>query len=300
MIVRKLKDLEELVRGREKKTLAVARGQDPNTIEAVARAVQEGFVNAIMVGEREKIEALAREKGIDPSIFEYVEEKDEAACGKKAVQLVHDGRAHMVMKGLISTIYYMKAILDKQNGLLPPGKVLSHVTLVEVPTYHKLLIISDVAVIPQPTLEQKIAMLKYCIDVAHRIGIERPKAAIIAANEKVSDKVPATVDAAIISVMARRGQIKGAVVDGPVALDIALSRESAQIKGVDSPVAGDADILIFHDIEAGNAVFKTITYLAKGKIAAMVAGAKAPAILTSRSDDDDSKFYSILMAAAMA
>ncbi len=300
MVVRKLEDLEELVRGREKKTLAVARGQDPNTIEAVARAVQEGLVNAIMVGEREKIESLAREKGIDPSIFEYVEEKDEATCAKKAVQLVHDGRAHMVMKGLVSTIYYMKAILDKQNGLLPPGKVLSHVTLVEVPTYHKLLIMSDVAVIPHPTLEQKIAMLKYCIDVAHKIGIEKPKAAIIAANEKVSDKVPATVDAAIISVMAKRGQIKGAIVDGPLAIDIAYSKESARIKGVDSPVAGDADILIFHDIEAGNAVFKTITYLAHGKIAAVVAGAKAPAILTSRSDDDDSKFYSILMAAIMA
>lgn len=300
MIVRRLKDLETLIKGREKKTLAVARGQDPHTIEAVARAVQEGFVDAIMVGEREKIEALAKEKGIDPSIFEIVEEKDEAACGKKAVQLVHDGKAHIVMKGLISTIYYMKAILDKQDGLLPPGKILSHVTLIDAPRYHKILIVSDVAVIPTPTLEQKIAMLKYCINVAHKLGIEKPKAAIIAANEKVSDKVPATVDAAIISTMARRGQIKGAIVDGPVALDIAISKESAEIKGVDSPVAGDADILIFHDIETGNVFFKSVTYLGGGSIAAMVAGAKAPAILTSRSDTEDSKFYSILMAAAMA
>ena len=233
-------------------------------------------------------------------MFQIVEEKDEAQCGRTAVQLVHEGKAHMVMKGLISTIYYMKAILDKQNGLLPPGKVLSHVTLVDAPRYHKILIVSDVAVIPTPTLDQKVAMLKYCIEVAHKLGIQEPKAAIIAANEKVSEKIPGTVDAALISTMAKRHQIKGAIVDGPIALDIALSKESAEIKGIDSPIAGDADILIFHDIETGNVFFKTVTYLGGGSIAAMVAGASAPAILTSRSDSEDSKFYSILMAAAMA
>jgi len=299
-MVKRLKDLEELVKGREKKVLAVARGQDPNTFEAVARAVRDGFVDAVLVGEREKIEALAKKFGVDHSMFQIVEEKDEVQCGKTAVQLVHDGKAHMVMKGLISTVYYMKAILDKQYGLLPPGKILSHVTIVDAPRYHKILIVSDVAVIPTPTLDQKVAMLKYCIEVAHKLGIEKPKAAIIAANEKVSEKVPATVDAALISIMAKRHQIKGAVVDGPIALDIALSKESAEIKGINSPVAGDADILIFHDIETGNVFFKTVDYLGGGSIAAMVVGASAPAILTSRSDSEDSKFYSIIMAAAIA
>ena len=300
MAIKKLSELVDLVKGREKKVLSVARGQDPHTIEAVARAVKEGLVDAILVGDKKKIEELCRQKGIDHKMFEIVHEEDEFTCGKKAVQLIREGKAHMLMKGLISTIYYMKAILDKEKGLLPPGKVLSHVTVVEAPAYHKLLIVSDVAVIPQPTLAQKVEMLKYCIDVAHKLGIEKPKAVIIAANEKISDKVPSTMDAAIITMMAKRGQIKGAIVDGPLAIDIAFSAESAQIKGVDTPVAGDADILIFPNIDTGNVFFKTVTYLAKGTIAAIVAGAMAPAVLTSRSDTEESKFYSILLAAAVA
>ena len=300
MAIKKLSELIEFVKGREKKVLSVARGQDPHTIEAVARAVREGLVDAILVGDKDKITELCREKGIDAGMFEIIHEEDEFACGRKAVQLIREGKAHMLMKGLISTVYYMKSILDKEKGLLPPGKILSHVTLVEAPEYHKLLIVSDVAVIPEPTLEQKVQMLKYCIEVAHRLGIEKPKAVIIAANEKISDKVPSTVDAAIITMMARRGQIKGAIVDGPLAIDIALSKESAEIKGVDTPVAGDADILIFPNIDTGNVFFKTVTYLGRGTIAAIVTGAMAPAILTSRSDTEESKFYSILLAAAMA
>jgi phosphate butyryltransferase len=204
------------------------------------------------------------------------------------------------MKGLVNTADYMRAILDKENGLVPPGGVLSHVTVVEIPTYPKLLIVADVAVIILPDLEQKVKILQYTIEVAHALGIENPYAFLISAVETVNPKMPSTVDAAIIKVMAERGQIKGAKVEGPVALDIAVSKECAEIKGFKGEGAGEADILIFPNIETGNVFFKTCTQLANGRIAAVVAGATAPCVLTSRADSEDSKFMSIALAALLA
>ncbi len=298
--IKSLKDLEKALKGRRKKRLAVAYAQDPNTIMAVHRAVDEGHVEGILVGDKEKILSLCKEKGIDSSIFTIVHEPDEKKSGVRAVELVHNGEADIVMKGLISTIYYMKAILNKEKGLLPKGSTLTHIAVLDIPTYDKLLIVSDVAIIPEPTLQQKVDMTKYCIDAAHKLGVEKPKVAIIAANEKVSEKMPPTMDAAIISKMAEREQIKGAIVDGPLALDVAISKEACDIKGLKTPVDGFADILIFPNIETGNVFYKSTTILAKGLLAGIVVGAKAPVVLTSRADSDDSKYYSILLGAVLA
>ncbi len=298
--IRKLEGIISHLKNIRTRKLAVAVGEDKHTIGAVARAVKAGIVHAIMTGHKDKIAEVAEKKGVDPSIFEIIHEPDEDKAIAKSVELVHNKEADILMKGLCSSAKYIRAILDKEKGLLPPKEVLSHVTVIEVPTYPKLLIVSDVAVLLSPDLKQKIKILGYCVNVAHRLGIEEPRAAILSAVEKVNPKMQSTIDAAIIAKMAERGQIKGAIVDGPLALDVAVSKECVDIKHLKSGVDGAADILIFPNIEAGNIFYKSITQLANGSIGALVTGATAPCILTSRADSDDSKFYSIALAAAVA
>ena len=298
--IRRLDDLVEKVKGQENRRVAVACGHDPNTIHAAARTVREGIADVTLVGDGEKVRALSTEFGLAPGLFELVEEPGEIEAGRKALEMVRRGDAHILMKGLIGTEKYMRLILDKERGLLPSGAVLSHVGILEAPQYPKLLIVSDVAVIPYPDIGQKVKMIGYCVEVAATLGVENPKVAIIAATEKVSVKMQPTVDAAILRTMAERGQIKGALVDGPLALDVAVSPECCKIKGLKSPVGGDADILIFPNIEAGNSFYKSVTQIAKGRLAAIVAGTAAPCVLTSRADDEDSKFLSIVLAASMA
>lgn len=300
MPVKKLTELVEKVKGLPKMRVAVAAGEDPHTIEAVARGVNEGMIDATMTGHETHIKEVASEYKIDPAIFKIVDTPDEKTAAVRAVQLVNSGDADFLMKGLMGSATYMRAILDKENGLLPPKKILSHVTILEIPTYPKLLIVTDVAVLIKPDLGEKIAMIGYAVDIAHRLDIKLPKVAIVAAVEKVNPKMEATLEAGILTQMNRRGQIKGCVVDGPLALDLAVSTESKKIKGVESEVAGDADILIFPDIEAGNIFYKACAYLANAHLAAIVTGAKVPCVLTSRADDEDSKFYSIALAALMA
>lgn len=194
----------------------------------------------------------------------------------------------------------MRAILNKEAGLMPPKAVLSHVTVIEMPTYHKLLIVGDVAVIPAPDFGQKIAITNYVIKVAQTLQVEKPKVALLAATEQMLAGMPACAEAAMIAKMADRGQIKGAVVDGPLALDVAIDKEAADIKKVGGSVAGDADCIVFPNIESGNVFFKTCTKLAKGELGAMVMGAKVPCVLTSRGDSVKSKMYSIALAALSA
>lgn len=299
-MITRLEQLVEAVKGMPTMKLVVACGEDPHTIEAVSRAKNEGLVNVTMVGDSEKISQVAEEHGINPKIFEIIDERDTKKALKLAVKMVKDGEGDILMKGLVNTADYMRAILDKEVGLVPQGGVLSHVTVVEVPAYPKLLVVADVAVIILPDLDQKVKILQYTIDVAHALNIKMPYAFLISAVENVTPKMPSTIDAAIIKVMAERGQIKGAKVDGPVALDIAISKECAEIKGFREEGAGEADILIFPNIETGNVFFKTCTQLANGRIAAIVAGAIAPCVLTSRADSEDSKFLSIALAALMA
>lgn len=299
-MITSLKQIADNVKGKTLKRLAVACGEDPHTIEAVGRAVKEGLIKATLTGDKGKIIKVAQENKVDPGTFEIIHEPDQKKALALAIARINGGEADFLMKGLIDSSVYIRGIIDKEKGLLTPGKLLSHVTVIQVPTWKKLIVVSDVAVIPYPDLEAKIAMINYTINVAQRLNIEKPKVALICAVEKVNLKMAPTTDAAIICKMAERGQIKGAVVDGPLATDLAFSSESAKIKGVKSEVAGDADILIFPNIEAGNIFFKTCTYLAQGEIAAVVAGARCPCILTSRSDSEDSKFYSIALGALLS
>ncbi len=302
--IRTLAQLAEGLKGAPARRLAVAAGHDENTIEAAARAAGEGIAKVILVGNATRIEALCKERTLDVGVFTVIDERDEMKAGVKARDMVREGEADVLMKGLIGTDKYMHLILDKERGLLPKGAVLTHITVLDIPAYQKthgkLLIVSDVAIIPAPDLPTKIKIVGYAVDAAHSFGIEKPKVALLAANEKVSDKMPATMDAAIISKMAERGQIKGAIVDGPLALDVALSREACEIKELTSAVDGDADVLIFPCIETGNVFYKGATILGGASLAAVVVGASAPCILTSRADSEDSKFYSIALGCRLA
>lgn len=302
--IRTLDELIENLKGLEPKKLAVAAGHDENTIEACFKAAKEKIATVTLVGDKEKIEKLCKEKNLEMEIFEIIDEKDEYKAGVIARDMVRNKQADCLMKGLIGTEKYMKLILDKEQGLLPKGAILTHLAVIDSPfyqkTHQKLLFVSDVAIIPQPDLPTKVKILEYLIEAAKSFGIEKPKAAIITANEKVSDKMPATMDAAIIAKMAERGQIKGALVDGPLALDVAISKEACEIKGLKSEVGGDADILIFPNIEAGNVFYKCVTHLGGSKLAAVVIGTLAPCILTSRADDEESKFYSIALGMRLA
>jgi phosphate butyryltransferase len=295
-----LDQIVEKVKGLPVKRLAVAVAEDPHTIEAVGRAVEEKLVQAVVTGDEKAIKKVADEAKVDTSRFEIVHEPDKAKALALAIEKVRTGAADFLMKGLLDSSVYIRGIIDKEKGLLPPGKLLSHVSVIQVPAWKKLIICGDVAVIPAPDLEAKVAILNYAIGIAHKLGIDRPKAVLLSAVEKVNPKMPSTTESAIIAKMADRGQIKGAVVDGPLALDVAFSAESAKIKGLASPVAGDADILVFPSIEAGNIFFKAATYLAQGELAAVVAGAQCPCVLTSRSDSEDSKFYSIALGSLAA
>jgi len=292
--------LLDQVRTKPKKRLVAAWAVDGHTISAAALAVSNGIVEAILVGDQTKILEVCAHEKINSSLFTIVHVPEEVKAIATAVDMINNGEGDILMKGLCSSDKYMRAILNKERGLLPPKAVLSHVTVVSAPTYPKLLIVGDVAVIPAPDFNQKVAITNYVINTSKALGNERPKVAILAATEQMLPGMQACVDAAMIAKMADRGQITGADVDGPLALDVAIDKESAQTKKVTGPVAGEADCIVFPNIESGNVFFKSVTKLAKGELAALVMGAKVPCVLTSRGDSTTSKMNSIALAALMA
>lgn len=300
MNITKLDDIIEVVKSKSRKRLSVAFANDAHTIEAVSNAIDLGMVEGILVGDTNRIEEVCKQENIDVKKFKIVHETDETKAANLAVKLINDKEADFLMKGLVSTDKYMRAILNKETGLLPPKATLSHVVVMELERYPKLLVVSDVAVISYPDLNQKIQIANYVINVAHDLGIEQPRLALIAATEQVSASMPSCVDAAIISKMAERGQIKGALVDGPLALDVAIDKECVEIKKLKSVVAGQADCLVFPNIEAANVFYKGSVKLAGAKLAAMLVGAKCPAVLSSRGDSAEIKTYSIALAALSA
>ncbi|MCP4214051.1 MAG: phosphate butyryltransferase [bacterium] len=295
-----LKELEKLVKEKETPTMSVAWAQDEDTILAVAKAVKEEIVKAVMIGDEEQIIEKCKKVDVDPGIFEIMHVANEKKSGDEAVRLIVEKKAQVLMKGLISTPYFLKAILNKEYNLIKKGSLLSHTAVIDVPTYDKLLVVSDVAMIPEPTLMNKVQMINFNINICKKLGIENPKVALIAANEKVSEKMPATMEAAVISKMADRGQIKGAIVEGPLALDVAISPKACEVKGLKTPIEGQADVLIFPNIDTGNVFFKSVTILGNGVLAGVVTGAPFPAVLVSRADSEESKYYSIVLAAALA
>jgi phosphate butyryltransferase len=300
MAIKKLDELFELLKSKPKKRLVAAFANDAHTIEAVYVAVEKGIVDATLTGDEVNIRKICQEHGFDTSRFEIVNEPDEVKAASLAVKLINDGKANLLMKGSLSTDKYMRAILNKEKGLCNEGAVLSHITVMEFSAYHKLLTVSDVAIIPLPELKQKVKMIDYMVKTAKAIGVENPKVAVIAATEQMLPGMPACVDGALLAKMSDRGQISGCVIDGPLSLDCAIDMESVQIKKVKGPVAGDADCLLFTNIEAGNVFFKGGTKLAGAELAAFVAGARVPCVLTSRGDSALTKTYSIALSALMA
>lgn len=300
MEIRKLDQMFEVLATRKRKRLVAAWAIDAHTIVAVSEAVKMGIVEGILVGDEARIKEECKRHNIDHALFKIVHCENDFAAATKAVELINAGQGDFLMKGLLSTDRYMRAILNKEKGLMDAGAILSHVTVAEPKTYHKLLIFGDVAIIPLPDLSQKVAITNYLIKTAQFLGIETPKVGLLAASEQTLPKIPSCADAAIISKMAQRGQIKGAMIEGPLGMDLIIDHESAVIKGMKSEVCGDADCILFPNIEAGNTFYKTLVKLVKSDLCALVMGARVPCVLTSRGDSERSKLYSIALAAMMA
>ncbi len=300
MAITKLDQMFEVLKSKEKKRLVAAYAIDSHTIGAVSGAIDLGIVDATLVGDEATIRKVCKEEGIDADKFKIVHEADEIKATALAVKLINDGEGNLLMKGAVTTDKYMRAILNKEKGLMNPGAILTHIAVVENAAYHKLLVCSDMAIIPAPDFKQKLTIANYLISTAKALGISKPKVAVIAATEQVSIGMQACIDGAILAKMSERGQIKDGIIDGPLALDVAIDKESAEIKKLKSEVAGDADCLLFPNIEAGNVFYKTHTKFCGGELGAFVAGARVPAILSSRGDSEKTKLYSIALAALTA
>lgn len=296
-----LKEIVEEARRRGKKRLAVAYGQDAHTLAAVYEAYKEGLVEPILYGDLQIIELVCKEEKIDINIFKIIPESNDVKCVKLAVAAAASGEADVLMKGLVSTDKYMRGILNKEAGLFPPKGTLSHIAVLEIPGYNKLLTIADVAVIPLPDFKQKQILIGNLTKIANMIGVKTPKIACIAPSEQLLPSVISSTEAAMLAKMGDRGQLGNVIVDGPLSLDVALYKEAAEIKKVKgSAVAGDADCLLFPNIESGNVFFKAATHMGGSELAAMVMGTNVPCVLTSRGDSSLTKLYSIALACLAA
>ncbi|AEX84608.1 phosphotransacetylase [Marinitoga piezophila KA3] len=290
----------ELAKSMEvKKTVGVAAAEDEVVLKAVERALKEGICNVVLYGNEEKIKEIAKEHDIDISKMEIVHCENNKEAVRKTVEDVASGKTDLPMKGHITTGELLSVFLKEEYGLRTKS-TMNLVSVFDIEGYHKLLIVTDAGMVIAPTLEQKVDSINNAVKIAKALGIETPKVAIVGALEKVNPKMPATMDAAIITQMNRRGQIKGCIVDGPFAMDNAISKEAAEHKGIKSEVAGDADIIIMPDIEAGNIFYKSMVFLSGAGVASTILGGKKPVVLTSRADSDDAKLLSIALSVLLA
>ena len=298
-MIRSFEEVLLKVKSQQMKKVAVAVAQDEPVLEAIRDAKAQGIADAILVGDKAEIEKVAAKINMDIKGFEIIHEVDSKKAALKAVELVSTGKADMVMKGLVDTANFLRAVLNKEIGLRTGG-LMSHIGVFEIPGYDRLIFITDAAFNMYPDLKAKIDIVNNAVKVAHAVGVEIPKVAPICAVEVVNPDMPATVDASILSKMNERGQIKGCLIDGPLAIDNAISKEAAAHKGITGKVAGQADILLMPNIEAGNVMYKTLTYTTNSKNGGILVGTSAPVILTSRADSHEAKLYSIALAALVA
>ncbi|MEZ5070338.1 MAG: bifunctional enoyl-CoA hydratase/phosphate acetyltransferase [Bacteroidales bacterium] len=299
-MLKHLSELNHLIKkDHEPKKLVLAASEDAHSLSAVTSAATAGIIRPVLVGDRDKTLGMAEILNLDLSPFEFIDSDHPVKSANLAVKLVHDGEADVLMKGKVGTSDMLRAVLHKEYGLRT-GRLLSHFAYFEVETYHKLIAVTDVAMNIAPKLREKIDILNNAVLVLNKLGIERPKVAVLGAVEKVNTEMDATLDAALLSKMNQRDQILNCIVDGPLAFDNAVSLESAKHKEIKSEVAGDTDLLLMPDIEVGNVLYKTLVFFAKAKVASMIVGASAPIVLTSRSDSEQAKFDSILLAAVTA
>jgi phosphate butyryltransferase len=299
-MMRRIAEIIEAARASGPLKVAVAAAQEESALEAAVDAYKNGIAVPILVGDTAAMRELAAALGLDLSPFELVEEKEAAKAAAKAVELVKTGKADMLMKGIVDTSVILKAALNKETGI-NSGRLASHVAVMESEHYHKLFLVTDAAINIAPDIPAKVDIISNAVEACAALGVALPKVALLAAVEKVNwEKMPCTAEAAIITQMNRRGQLKGCLVDGPLALDNAVSAESAKIKKISSEVAGDADILVAPDIEAGNVLYKSLLDLGGAKGAGIVMGASRPIVLTSRADTAETKLASIAFASLVA
>lgn len=300
-MISSLDQMVEKVLGLKKKhTIAVAWAQDPNTIGAVQESINSGFAEAVMIGKREEIIKTCLKNEIDPGIFIILDTENEEKASAEAVCMAKSGQADIVMKGLVGTDKFLRAVMDKESGIMLPGSVLSYVCAIEVPGYHKLLFVTDPAVIPYPDLNQKIAMVHYSIEMAGRFGIENPRIALIGASEKPSNHFRYSSDYLEMCRMAGEGAFGSCILDGPLDIFLACDRESVEIKGINTPVGGEADVLLFPSLEACNPFYKGLMLFGRGELAGLIRGTEKPVILMSRSESRKSKFYCIALSCLMS
>jgi phosphate butyryltransferase len=292
--------VDKVMELKKKLRIAVAWAQDSNTIGAVNKAVINGFADALMIGKPAEIRESCRSAGIDEKRFTIIASDNESQASRDAVKLVRNGGADIVMKGLVGSDVFLRAVMDRENGLMLADATLSYVGAIGIPAYHKLLFITDPAVIPFPDLDQKIAMAGYAIDMAGKFGIDRPKIALIGASEKMSRHFSNNTDYAVMCKMADRGQLKNCVMDGPLDIFLACDRKSVEIKGVETAINGDADILLFPSLESSNPFYKGLMLFASGELAGLLRGTSKPVVLMSRSESEISKYYCIALACLMA
>lgn len=298
MEYKKLDDLVGLAGKKKQKKLVVAAAQDKQILIALKTAAENKLIHPVLIGDKPVILNLCEDIGYEPGGIDLCHEPDPETACVLAVRLIKEGHAEIMMKGMVPTASLLRAILDKEHGLRKRD-VLSHFALFEIPGYKKLIGITDAAMNIQPDLQEKVSIIQNAVEVFQRLGMEKPRVAILAPVETVNPKIQATLDAAALQIMGMRNQIRDCIIDGPLALDNAVSEEAAKHKGIESAVAGNADILIVPDLNSGNILYKSLIFLAGGTAAAVIMGAEVPVVLTSRADSEKSKFMSIALAAAM-
>jgi len=299
MILKHLSELKELLVDKPTRRMVLAAAQDHNSLSSALMAARDGFIEPILVGDKEAVQKLASDNNLDLTGIRMIHEPDTDMAVEIAVKMVRSNQADILMKGKVGTSTVLKAVLNKEWGLRS-GELLSHFAIFEVEAYHKLIAVTDVAMNIAPNLKEKISIVNNSVACLNKLGYEMPKVAVLGAVEMVSENMQATLDAALLSKMNQRDQIKNCYIDGPLAFDNAISLESAKNKGIRSDVAGDTDLLLMPDIEVGNVLYKSLIFFAHAGVAAVILGATAPIVLTSRSDSNQSKYYSILLAAAIS
>ena len=281
-----------------RKRVVVVSPNDPHTEYVISRALQEGIADFLLVSDAKHIQNSLYIQDVFPENVNVVKVPNAEDAAREAVSIVKHGSADILMKGLINTDELLRAVLDKENGILPKGNVLSHVTLTQIPLYNKFLLFSDAAVIPKPTLEQFDSMIRYDIEICHKLGINEPRIALINSSEKVNPKFPHTLDYVTIKERAKNGEYGSVFIDGPMDVKTACDSHSAEVKGLSSPVVGHSDLLIFPNIESGNTFYKAISLFGDANVAGMLTGTTVPVVVPSRADSGNSKYYSLILACA--
>ena len=296
MVYKKFEELLALVDTKaDKKTVALVRAEDDHALEAVAEVVKKGLIDAVLVGNREAIKKTAEKIGFSVTDDQIVDAEDPESAAAEGVKLIREGRADFLMKGKLETSQMLRPVVNKQTGL-NKGGVMSHVSLTEVPAYHKMVLTTDGGMLPYPTLEQKKHIIENAVYVMNRLGYEEPKVCVLAASETPNPKMPESMEAAALKEMNQKGEIENCIVEGPISFDLAMVKEKAEIKGYESPCAGDADILIVPNIHAGNILGKCLIEMANSKMAGLIVGAQCPIVLTSRGASSEEKVNSLMLA----